>query len=188
MFVWTVALEKTVLGCELWKNRKSFVWKLLRRQFFSKFQISDLKNNQIFKSSNFKYENAEFSNFQISDLKNCQMSNFGNFKFHTWELLDFQKNQNSNVKNWRIFKISNFRLKKSRMPNLKNHRISNLKHCRISDLKFCWISYLKNPTTGKSTSQGAFRIKLRKSSFSKSIWDKADPFSWLLTFLQKQNT
>jgi hypothetical protein len=49
-----VSCEKTAVGYELWKNKKSFGWKLLWSQFFFNIQISDLKNCRIFKISNVK--------------------------------------------------------------------------------------------------------------------------------------
>jgi hypothetical protein len=47
---------------------------------------------------------------------------------------------------------------------LENYRVF-----KISNFK---LNYGK---AGKSTSQGAFRIELRKSSFSKTTWKKARP-------------
>jgi hypothetical protein len=56
------------------------------------------------------------------------------------------------------------------MSNLKNHRISKL----------------KSPTAGKSTSEGAFRIELRKSSFSKRTWKKNRAVWFDFLLFQKQ--
>jgi hypothetical protein len=52
------------------------------------------------------------------------------------------------------------------MSNLKNHQISKL----------------KIPTAGKSTSQGAFTIELRKSAFLKEAGRKQGRLVWLLPF------
>jgi hypothetical protein len=56
------------------------------------------------------------------------------------------KNSKLKIAEFQILKIAEFQIEKSKfqISNLKNHRISKL----------------KIPTTGKSTSQGAFKIEL----------------------------
>jgi hypothetical protein len=83
----------------------------------------------------------------------------------------------------KIFNFENFDFPSFQNSNLKNRRSSNLKNCRISN------RYQKvDPTTRKSTSRGAFKIVLRKSSFCQTYWEKAAFFDSTFGFLSNSRT
>jgi hypothetical protein len=141
-------------------------WKFAKN---SKIQTSNVKIAEISKFGFKKLPNVKFEkspNFKSKTLPNFRFKNLLNFRFEKSH--SRQKHHSGCFQNWTTEKHQISYLKNWLMSNFKNHRISNLKHCRILDLKICWISDLKNPTTGKITSQGAFRIELRKTTFLKA--------------------
>jgi hypothetical protein len=118
----------------------------------------------------------------------CEASFFRNFKFQTWKIVEFSKFQISNVKNCRIFKISNFWFEK--LPNVKFEKSPNFKFETLPNFRF---ENLLNFRFEKSHSQqkhlsGCFQNWTMGNSFSKSTWDKVEPFGWLLTFCKYKST
>jgi hypothetical protein len=85
------------------------------------------------------------------------------------------KIQNKRFEIWTISKFWLFKFEKHQILHFKNHRISN-RYQKV-DL-----------TTGKSTSEDAFRIVLQKISFCWNCGEKATAFGLAFTFLRKKTS